>query len=259
MALFRRRSVGITGSTDYVIKTAGKSLVNDTDIAKIHSLHADDQELSGLQPKEIGKGLSTNDFTTELKSSYDNAVSHAILTHAPLDSVNLAMVKSDSDISSAIALKHSNTSDHTHSNKSTLDNLTAQTWKSGITTKNINDTGIVQNIAHGLGRVPKFVRIEGAIIISAAITQMCTGVFDGTNNNGLSVCIGEGTSTAATDAVYTSTSIALGFSPLVATNVFTGANRQTGVISVDDTNIKITWTKTGTVASLTASLLWQCT
>lgn len=132
-------------------------------------------------------------------------------------------------------------------------------WASGITTKNITDVSGVQNIPHGLGRVPTYVRIDGAVIITTAITQMCTGVFDGINNRGMTIAIGEGTSTAATDAVYTSTSIALGFSPLVATNPFTGANRQTGVISVDATNIIITWTKTGTVASLTASLIWQCT
>jgi hypothetical protein len=133
------------------------------------------------------------------------------------------------------------------------------TWKTGIATKNITDVSAVQNIAHGLGRVPKYVRIDGAVIITTAITQLATGIYDGTNNSGLTVAIGEGTSTAATDAVYTSTAIALGFSPLVATNVFTGANRQTGIISVDATNIIITWTKTGTVASLTASLIWQCT
>jgi len=135
--------------------------------------------------------------------------------------------------------------------------LASHSWKCGIATKNITDVSGVQTIAHGLGRVPKFVRVDGAVIITTAITQMCTGVYDGSANNGLSVCIGEGTSTAATDAVYTSTSIALGFSPLVATNPFTGANRQTGIITVDATNIYITWTKTGTVASLVASLLWQ--
>lgn len=133
------------------------------------------------------------------------------------------------------------------------------TWRTGIAAKNITDVSGVQNIPHGLGRVPLFVRIDGAVIISAAITQMATGIFGGGNNSGLTVAIGEGTSTAATDAVYTSATIALGFSPLVATNVFTGANRQTGIISVDATNIRITWTKTGTVASLTASLIWQCT
>lgn len=133
------------------------------------------------------------------------------------------------------------------------------TWRTGIAAKNITDVSGVQNIPHGLGRVPSFVRIDGAVIISAAITQMATGIFGGGNNSGLTVAIGEGTSTAATDAVYTSATIALGFSPLVATNVFTGANRQTGIISVDATNIRITWTKTGTVASLTASLIWQCT
>lgn len=52
-------------------------------ISKKHSSGSDNQDLSGLQQKESGKGLSTNDLTNELKSSYDNAVTHAGGTHAP--------------------------------------------------------------------------------------------------------------------------------------------------------------------------------
>ena len=86
----------------------------------------------------------------------------------------------------------------------------------------------------------------------------CEGTFDGTSNIGFAKAWGEGTSTAETEAIYTSSTIALGFAPTVATNVFTGANRQTGVISVNATNITITWTKTGTVGSLVAQLKWEC-
>jgi hypothetical protein len=180
------------------------------------------------------------------EAANSNIQAHVISAHAPSNA------QKNSDITGAEIEAKLTGAVTTHSHAT-------PTWKSGIATKNITDTGTVQNIPHGLGRVPKYVRIDGAVIITAAITQLVTGIFDGANNNGMTVAIGEGTSTAVTDAVYTSTSIALGFSPLVATNPFTGANRQTGVISVDATNIIITWTKTGTVASLTASLIWQCT
>ncbi len=51
----------ITGKVD---KVTGSSLVPDTAIANIHAPGSDNQDLSGLQPKETGKGLSTNDYTT---------------------------------------------------------------------------------------------------------------------------------------------------------------------------------------------------
>lgn len=37
-------------------------------ITRRHAAGSDNQDLSGLQPKETGKGLSTNDFTTEEKN-----------------------------------------------------------------------------------------------------------------------------------------------------------------------------------------------
>lgn len=51
-----------------VDKVTGSSLVPDAEIAKIHAAGSDNQDLSGLQPKETGKGLSTNDYTTEEKN-----------------------------------------------------------------------------------------------------------------------------------------------------------------------------------------------
>lgn len=184
---------------------------------------------------------------SDTKIIYENGVKRRVVVQPIASTSNADITKAEIEAKLTGVI-----SSHSHA-------IGSATWKTGIVTKNITDASTTQNIPHGLGRVPKLVRIDGAVIITTAITQMCTGVYDGTNNNGLSVCIGEGTSTAATDAVYTSTSIALGFSPLVATNPFTGANRQTGIITVDATNIIITWTKTGTVASLVASLLWQCT
>jgi len=60
---------------------------SDTDIAdsltKKHTSGSDNQDLSGLEPKQTGKSLSTNDLTTGLKTSYDGAVTHAGSSHAP--------------------------------------------------------------------------------------------------------------------------------------------------------------------------------
>lgn len=78
-----------------VDKITNYSLVANTEISKIHSNtsdhsnandHApesDNQDLSTLQPKESGKGLSATDLTAGLKTSYDGAVTHAGSAHAP--------------------------------------------------------------------------------------------------------------------------------------------------------------------------------
>ncbi len=70
--------------TDAVTLSQVKS---DTDIASTigmtHAPTSDNQDLSGLQPKETGKGLSANDLTNSLKSNYDSAYSHSQSAHAP--------------------------------------------------------------------------------------------------------------------------------------------------------------------------------
>lgn len=59
------------------------------------------------------------DTFKRLKIAHD----HSQTAHAPSDAVSLATVKADTDINSAISLKHSNSLDHSHSNKATLDNV----------------------------------------------------------------------------------------------------------------------------------------
>jgi hypothetical protein len=135
----------------------------------------------------------------------------------------------------------------------------ATTWKTGIATKNITDASTVQNIAHGLGRVPKIVRVNAHCAYAAALSQICSGAYDGTNHNGMNLCSAEGTSTALIDNIYSSSAAELGFTAATGTNPYTGANRQTGVITCDATNIIITWTKAGTVTSNTVNILWEVT
>lgn len=61
-----------TGDQDLsgkVDKVAGKSLVSDTEISKIHALHADDQDLSGLVVKESGKSLVADTEIAKIHAS----------------------------------------------------------------------------------------------------------------------------------------------------------------------------------------------
>ena len=135
--------------------------------------------------------------------------------------------------------------------------IIADTWKNGIATKNTADASTTQNIAHGLGRVPSFVRLTGMLVITA-LTEICMGVYNGTTNSCSSACMTEGSTTATTDNLYTSTTQAIGFTNAGATSPFGGAASQTGVVTFDATNIIITWTKTGTITG-TANILWECT
>jgi hypothetical protein len=132
-------------------------------------------------------------------------------------------------------------------------------WKTGIATKNINDVSATQNIAHGLGRIPKFVRVAAHMNYAAGYSEVAEGSYDGTDHAGMAMIMYEGTSTAQADTIFTSIAFELGFAPTAATNPYTGANRQTATVTVDATNIILTWTKTGTVASNTVNIIWSCT
>jgi hypothetical protein len=189
---------------------------------------------------------------TDLRDSLSEKASSAH-SHSASDVTGTAVVTGDSRLSDArTPTNHDNTA---HSGAFLVS--TDVTSKCGIATKNVNDASTTQTIAHGLGRVPKIVRVSAVLVYTAAISMKSSGVYDGTNHSGICIVWTEGTTTATTDTVYSSTSAELGFTALGSTNPYTGANRQTGVITVNSTNITITWTKAGTVASATANILWE--
>lgn len=135
--------------------------------------------------------------------------------------------------------------------------VATQSWKTGIVTKDVGDASTTQTIAHGLGRTPVIVQVEARLMYSTSMSQICSGAFDGTNHAGMNLILTEGGGSATLDDAYSSTSFEFGFTNAGSTSPYTGANRQTGVISVNSTNITITWTKTGTMASATAIILWK--
>jgi len=120
------------------------------------------------------------------------------------------------------------------------------TYASGTTTKNAADASWTQNIAHGLGVAPKYVRIRALCDISDGSgdrhSREANTVYNGTTQSSLSYY-----QTGAQ-----TTSIATTFT----LNIDTAGGTQTGVVTVDSTNIIITWTKTNSPAG-TYTLLWE--
>ncbi len=118
-------------------------------------------------------------------------------------------------------------------------------FKAGTATKNTADASTTQNIAHGLGKTPKFVRIQassvgGNLLYTTAFTRYdgTTQTSQGTSGDGTSVNI---TSTFSLNSLSTSTNNNL---------------TQVGVVTVDSTNIIITWTKNNSPTG-TYTLLWE--
>jgi len=122
------------------------------------------------------------------------------------------------------------------------------TYKNGTTTRDASLASSTQTIAHGLGVAPKYVRITALI---NTVNTNGTGiqfnqslaVYNGTTQSSMSVQAQSTTTSAVT------TTFILSSGTLVS-------DYQTGVITVDATNINIAWTKTG-APSGTWTLLWE--
>jgi len=113
----------------------------------------------------------------------------------------------------------------------------------GVTTKDLSDISGTQTIAHGLGIIPKNVKIIGAAALDGANTlSQATTFYNGTTQSSV------WSFTSSGGNVYTGADFKFSVTPVSA--------YQIGVITVDVTNIYIAWTKTGSPTG-TAQLLWE--
>lgn len=118
-------------------------------------------------------------------------------------------------------------------------------YANGTTTKNSADASTTQNIAHGLGIIPKKIKLQfNATTAGVSLVQFSTAVYNGTTQSAIS-CWGPSGGSMVTDA---------SFSLNVTNN--DAAARNLGVITFDATNIIITWTKTNSPAG-TYQVLWE--
>ncbi len=125
--------------------------------------------------------------------------------------------------------------------------LTIPVYSNGTTTKNLADASTAQTIAHGLGVIPKRVTLDSYSIdynpsSAGARAWSSSGVFDSSGQHSL------GFVPAASGLAGTSSTAAI--------FVGAGGDSQTGVVSVDATNITITWTKVGTPTG-TDNIVWS--
>ncbi len=122
-------------------------------------------------------------------------------------------------------------------------------FKASLATYDLSTASGTQTIAHGLGRVPKFVQLHITTAGPGSAECVSIGNYDGTTNSSAYFWGSEGAS--AVDAGGYTTNAA----HVIGHNTSTG-NFQTGVITVDATNITITWTKTNAPTG-TANILWS--
>lgn len=122
-------------------------------------------------------------------------------------------------------------------------------YTSGNDTKNAADASTTQNIAHGLGKIPKYIRIRA--VLPFVVTSSpnvpyffeANTVFNGTVQTSLSLY------GVTTNPVSVVTTFTLGAS-------VPASNTQTGVVTFDATNIIITWTKTNNPTGV-YNILWE--
>ena len=127
-------------------------------------------------------------------------------------------------------------------------------YKNGTTTKNSTDSSTTQNIPHGLGRIPKFIKITATLAVQyptgggihGFFTATAITTYNGTTQSSVSVITGN-------DGAGNTGSNLTTFS---LNNGGTVGDTQNGVITFDGTNIIITWTKTGSPSG-TYNLLWE--
>ncbi len=127
--------------------------------------------------------------------------------------------------------------------------ILATTYTNGTTTKNAADASAVQNIAHGLGKIPKKIRIRAIVDTSDGSgdrnSREANTAYNGTTQSSVSFYQGNG------QAVIIDTTFTLNIASSGGVTTTT-----TGVITFDATNIIITWTKTGSPTG-TYTLLWE--
>lgn len=120
-------------------------------------------------------------------------------------------------------------------------------YSNGIVTKDITEASTTQTIAHGLGSAPKKVILYSVVKPSTDPFQTCKGVYDSSGQNYI---LGSG------DNFITSGSGAC--IKIYENSTNSGSDTQTGVVTVDSTNITITWTRSGTMSNpATATILWE--
>lgn len=123
------------------------------------------------------------------------------------------------------------------------------TFKNGTATRAGNTASGNQTIAHGLGVIPKFVRITAYKTIGTTFFAQSTGSYNGVTSNNVYMQIGSAASPTFTSGVTTDM-LAIFDEPQTP-------KKQIATIAVDATNITLSWTMTSTPSADDINMLWE--
>lgn len=135
-----------------------------------------------------------------------------------------------------------------------LNALSAPIFKNGVTTKDMTAASATVNIAHGLGKIPKKIRITSYLPYTAAAAGFYSvnsvGVYDGTTTSTM-VTFRTAAGGANLDMATSTTNIVD-----LRTNESSGEDKQQATVTVDATNIILVYTKTASPTG-TALIVWE--
>jgi hypothetical protein len=128
----------------------------------------------------------------------------------------------------------------------------------GTTTKDSADASTTQNIAHGLGIIPKFVKIFAMPQVNNELITTNAQSIAITSYNGSTQTSLSNWNTTATGGKYAQDDGATGAGSFTLNHLTQSGSTttQTGVVTFDATNIIITWTKTGSPSGV-YDFMWE--
>jgi len=192
----------------------------------------------------------TNDASTTVKGIAEEATLAEIDANTAAGGTSARLFVNPSTLGKSVDTTLADDSDakipSQHAVKTYVDTqigLKPHNWKVGSTTYDASTASGTQNIAHGLGRTPVFVRItitENNVISNAAGWSF--GVYDGST----SVCQWHGKTGA----------FVFGMTASVMVYYSDDGGTQTATITVDGTNIVLSWTKAASPTG-TLNLMWE--
>ncbi len=119
----------------------------------------------------------------------------------------------------------------------------APKYANGVTT-HAGDSTVSQTIAHGLGRAPRLVKLTGIKTVSGSILAFSWGTYNGTTSSCV-FGVNAATSASSNDS----------------TNVIHmndgSSNELSATVTVDATNITLTWSKLNTPNSNNINIMWE--
>ncbi len=250
-----QNEIAYFNTTTTIASLAVASYPSLTEIAYVKGVTSGIQtQLNAKVDVVAGKGLSTNDYDNTAESKLAGIEASADVT----DITNIAAAITGADAKTTmtaadkIAIIDSEASNVGKTLswayvksilKTYFDSLyaTAPIFKNGSTTRALNGANGAQNIAHGLGVIPKNVRISALLMLSENISISNTA-YNGTTQSSHYMMYKVFTGEAVGD---------------IFAIEYSGAGQQVGVVTFDATNIIITWTKNGAPPAGTIYLLWE--